>query len=74
MTVGTVTAKRNAERPPLGSDSSCLALMIAPVEALDVSMSGDSPVTVTVSCIWPTASSMSSVMNCCAPTRTPGFA
>ena len=47
--------------------------MTAPVDAFDVSMSGDWPVTVIVSWSWPTSSGMSSVMNCCAPMRTPWF-
>ncbi len=58
-TVGTVTAKRNADRPPLGSVESCSELMTAPVDAVDVSMSGASPVTVIVSCRAPTSSVMS---------------
>jgi hypothetical protein len=34
--------------------------------AFDVSISGAAPVTVIVSCSWPTSSWMSSVTNCCA--------
>ena len=71
MTVGTVTANRKADRPPVGSSCSCVESMTAPVEALDVSMRGACPVTVTVSWSVPTSSVMSSVTNCCAPIRTP---
>jgi hypothetical protein len=49
-TVGSVTAKRNADRPPLGSVESCSVLITPPPVAFDVSMSGAAPVTVMVSC------------------------
>ena len=71
--MGTVTAKRNAERPALGNDSSWRESITLPVEAFDVSISGASPVTVMVSCSWPTSSLMSMVTNCCVATRMPLF-
>jgi len=40
-------------------------------DAFDVSMSGAAPVTVTVSCSWPTSSVMSRVTNCWVAIRTP---
>ena len=68
--MGTVTAKRNAERPPLGSVDSSSASITAPVDAVEVSMSGAAPVTVIVSWSWPTSRVMSTVRNCCVATRT----
>jgi hypothetical protein len=40
-----------------------------PVDAFDVSISGVAAVTEIVSCTAPSSSVMSSVMNCCVPTR-----
>ena len=58
----------NAARPCEGSVCSASAFSTVPVDAFDVSMIGDWPVTVTVSATVPTSSVTSSVMNCCVPT------
>ena len=71
MTVGTVMPIRNALRPGAGSGSSVCRSSTPPVDAVDVSISGDWPVTVTISSIAPTSSVTSSVTNCCVPTTIP---
>jgi hypothetical protein len=71
VNVGTVIPIRKALRPGEGSVSSIALSSTPPVEAEDVSMSGDWPVTVTFSEIAPTSSVMSMVTNCCVPTITP---
>ena len=67
-----VTPIRKALRPGAGRVSSTSRSSVPPVEALEVSMSGAAPVTVTVSCSVPTSSRMSRVRNCWVPMRTPG--
>ena len=71
MTVGTVMPMRNALRPGAGSAWSVCRSSEAPVDAFDVSMIGDWPVTVIDSSIAPISSLTSSVMNCCVPTVRP---
>src|SRR5207247_5592742 len=61
----------NAFRPGAGSVCSALESSTVPCEALAVSMSGDWPVTVTLSSIAPTSSSRSRTRNCCVPMRMP---
>ena len=61
----------NALRPGDGSVCSAAESSTVPVEALEVSMSGAAPVTVTFSSIAPTSNVRSSVKNCCVPMRMP---
>jgi hypothetical protein len=63
-TVGIVTAISEALRPGVGSASSCVRSRTVPWDALDVSISGDAPETVTDSSIAPTSMTVSSVTNC----------
>ena len=69
-TVGVRFAIRKTLRPALGIDSSALVSSTSPVEALVVSMRGDSPVTVIVSSSAPISSVMSRPTNCCTLTGT----
>jgi hypothetical protein len=70
-TVGTVTAIRKTLRPTLGSVSSVLASRTSACDALEVSMSGASAVTVIVSWSVPTSIVTSSVTNVCVEIRMP---
>ena len=65
-----MTARKNGLRPAVGSVSICLLSIDEATDALDVSMIGVSPVTVTASVMLPISSSMSSTTNCCVPMRT----
>ena len=71
MTVGTDAAIMKIFRFKAGRDSSVFWSKTSPVDALDVSISGAAPVTVTVSSRAPTSRITSSVMNCCVPIVSP---
>src|SRR6516225_7457335 len=61
----------NAFRPGEGSVSSEKESNTVPWDALDVSISGTSAVTLTASARAPTSSFKSRMTNCCVPTRMP---
>src|SRR5215468_4384034 len=71
MTVGTDTPIMKALRPGADSLSKDNESSTVPVEALEVSSSGTSALTLTASVRAPTSNFRSSVTNCCVPIRMP---
>ena len=71
-TEGVTASKAHMSRP-LGSDWSCSSLKFCCTRVVDVSITGDSPVTVTVSCSDATASSTLSVAVNPSRISTPSF-